>query len=520
MLPRSRPTPDPATRPSRVGPAGRLGTWMGSAIRMAEVRLRIPIVLVAATLVASRWDAIRNHWDRLIHPMVGVNTFRLPVSSDTEYFCPMDPGVVSNGPGRCGVCNMALVRRRRGDAVMLPEGVLARMQFTPYRIQLAGIQTAPVGYRPLRREATASGRVARQEKSAAATVEIPMRLAPWIAEGQEVEVSCPDLAGLAPFAGRIRSLARVSSQGIDHAHVTVAIDNPPPALLAGMIAELRFHADVATLDPFLALPREPPRRGPREPGVIYVCHDHPETIAVEAGRCPIDGKNRMSRALGDLERVRWWCPMHPDVQAGEPGRTCQQCGGMRLQPRVVYFAPPGQVLAVPQSAVVDTGARKVVFVESMPGMFDGVEVEVGPRCGDFYPIVRGIEPGQAVAVSGAFLLDAETRLNPTLAAAYFGAARRDRDAGAAQTAEPPAAVRQPKDAASPFTGLGRSDRALAERQKTCPVTGKPLGSMGTPKRVEVSGQVVFLCCKGCEAALRSDPQRYMAKLPDAGRGRP
>ena len=65
------------------------------------------------------------------------------VSADTEYFCPMDPGVVSDWPGRCGICNMALVRRKRGEAVALPDGVVARMQLSPYRIQLAGIQTAP-----------------------------------------------------------------------------------------------------------------------------------------------------------------------------------------------------------------------------------------------------------------------------------------------------------------------------------------------------------------------------------------
>jgi len=55
----------------------------------------------------------------------------------------------------------------------------------------------------------------------------------------------------------------------------------------------------------------------------------------------------------------------------------------------------------------------------MPGTFDGVEVVLGPRCGDWYPVVKGLEAGQRVAVSGAFLLDAETRLNPSLASSYF-----------------------------------------------------------------------------------------------------
>ena len=69
----------------------------------------------------------------------------------------MDPGVLSDWPGRCGVCNMALVRRKKGEAAMLPDGVVARMQLSPYRVQLAGIRTAAAEFRPLAREWSTSG---------------------------------------------------------------------------------------------------------------------------------------------------------------------------------------------------------------------------------------------------------------------------------------------------------------------------------------------------------------------------
>ena len=118
--------------------------------------------------------------------------------------------------------------------------------------------------------------------------------------------------------------------------------------------------------------------------------------------------------------------MHPTATADQPGSVCSACGGMVLKPQVIAYSPAGQVLAVPRSAVVDAGKRQVVFVESMPGMFDGVEAVLGPRCGDYYPVVRGLSAGQRVAFAGAFLLDAETRLNPGLASAYFGAGRGER----------------------------------------------------------------------------------------------
>ena len=53
---------------------------------------------------------------------------------------------------------------------------------------------------------------------------------------------------------------------------------------------------------------------------------------------------------------------------------------------------------------------------------------------------------------------------------------------------------------------------MARRHKICPVTGEPLGSMGKPSKLSVQGQTVFICCPGCEEALRQHPQKYLTKL--------
>src|SRR5262249_60772903 len=45
--------------------------------------------------------------------------------------------------------------------------------------------------------------------------------------------------------------------------------------------------------------------------------------------------------------------------------------------------------------------------------------------------------------------------------------------------------------------LSPEDRALAEAQKTCPVTDQPLGSMGVPIKLMLKDQPVFVCCGGC-----------------------
>lgn len=49
-------------------------------------------------------------------------------------------------------------------------------------------------------------------------------------------------------------------------------------------------------------------------------------------------------------------------------------------------------------------------------------------------------------------------------------------------------------------------------QRTCPVTGEPLGSMGPAIPVAVGTDTVYVCCKGCVTKVQRDPSRYLAKV--------
>jgi RND family efflux transporter MFP subunit len=154
--------------------------------------------------------------------------------------------------------------------------------------------------------------------------------------------------------------------------------------------------------------------------VVYVCPAHPESTSDKPGVCPKDQKKLQFRILSDTSRTTetWACAIHPDKSAGGPLK-CPDCGAaMKHLERV-------ELLAVPLSAVIDTGLRKVVFLERSHGSFDAVEIEVGPRAGEYYPVVKGLAAGDRVVTQGAFLLDAETRLNPAAGAAYFGAAAKE-----------------------------------------------------------------------------------------------
>jgi hypothetical protein len=292
-------------------------------MRGLEVRLRFGLGLALLAGLMAGWPRLQAGWERMA---VAWQPHRHSpaVSGDTEFFCPMDPGVISAWPAICPICNMDLITRKKADAVLLPEGVLARMQISPYRVQLAGIRTIPI-------EAAT-----KSENEAAATQ-----------------------------------------------------------------------------------------------------------------------------------------------------------------------------LIVPDTAVVEHGDDRIVYVETMPGMFDAVRVELGEHIAQGYLVLTGLKAGQRVVAAGAFLVDAESRLNPNLAAQYFGA-----NSQTAANSPPPLPQKTATRSTAP---LSAADQAMVDQQRICPVTEAALGSMGQPVAITVQGRKVFLCCRGCEGRLKADPEKFMAKIKPPSR---
>jgi len=126
-----------------------------------------------------------------------------------------------------------------------------------------------------------------------------------------------------------------------------------------------------------------------------------KTKAAESGKPLMDAGSSERYVIG------YACEMHPDELSDRPGlcRTCN-CGMAMKKWRAE------RMLSVPETAVIDTGVRKVVYVESMPGVYDAYAVTLGPRVGAYYPVLDGLVLGQKIVTRGSFLIDAEARLNP------------------------------------------------------------------------------------------------------------
>ncbi len=114
-------------------------------------------------LVITQWDLLAAHYDKWTRP---ANADAGP-DGDVEWFCPMHPAVVRDNPrDKCPICFMPLSKRKKGEQheEALPAGVVNRVQLSPYRVVLAGVQTSKVEYQPLSKEIKAIGYVEFNER--------------------------------------------------------------------------------------------------------------------------------------------------------------------------------------------------------------------------------------------------------------------------------------------------------------------------------------------------------------------
>jgi Cu(I)/Ag(I) efflux system membrane fusion protein len=94
--------------------------------------------------------------------------------------------------------------------------------------------------------------------------------------------------------------------------------------------------------------------------------------------------------------------------------------GYKLKPEMYVNAeikiPGGAQLSIPEEAVLDSGIRKIVFVDKGNGHFEAKEVKLGAKMDGYYQLQSGLKEGEKIAASSAFLLDSESRLSEAMGA--------------------------------------------------------------------------------------------------------
>jgi len=192
----------------------------------------------------------------------------------------------------------------------------------------------------------------------------------WLRYGQDVALTVEALPG-ETFPGRISFIEPVIDPHRRTAKVRVTVDNADGRLKPGMFARAVVQARVGAYG--LALDRS------------------------------LAGK--------------WISPMHPEIVKDEAG-ICDVCG-IDLVPAeslglvAADGAAEGLPLVVPVSSVLVTGKRAVAYVE-VPGSerptFEGREILLGPRAGDFYLVREGLAENERVVSRGAFRIDSAMQI--------------------------------------------------------------------------------------------------------------
>jgi membrane fusion protein, copper/silver efflux system len=76
----------------------------------------------------------------------------------------------------------------------------------------------------------------------------------------------------------------------------------------------------------------------------------------------------------------------------------------------------GRKLAIPDEAVLDSGIRKIVFIDKGEGRYAPAEVKLGSKFDGYYEVFAGLSPGERIIASASFLLDSESRLKEAMGA--------------------------------------------------------------------------------------------------------
>ena len=365
------------------------------------------------------------------------------------YVCPMHPWIKSDHPDKCTICGMSLVARTAADAGAMPAGTIALSQS---QITTIGVATTTVARLPLVRTLRVSGRVDDNDTlHKVLTARVPGR----------IEKLSINYTGQAVTKGE--QLATIYS---------------PEMLAAQRIYVERLKAGNAYSRADLAAPRENLLMLGLTADDLADLEKNREPSATVVIRAPADGTVVVKSAyegqyvsagdrlveIGDFTSMWFLFDVYetdmPLLQIGQlvdvttdviPGETITEpisfidpnfneatrstkarvvLNGVHFQVddqhlymshRVVatgrVHLPAPVVIAIPKSAILDSGSGPVAYVELGGGGYERRKLVLGRRGDDLVEVIMGIAVGDKVVTRAALLLDAQAQFESPVVAA-------------------------------------------------------------------------------------------------------
>lgn len=383
-----------------------------------------------------------------------------------SWHCPMHPTYTSDRPGDCPICGMKLVPTHgapgagaAADPAPSPVPGLAAVEVSASGIRLSGVRTAIAARERLSRSTRTVGLVLADERRVR---HVHTKISGWVEAlavtftGQLVEKGQPILSIYSPellasqeeYLSARRAAARFASSSIPEvqrgaedlvaaARRRLELFDVPQSLLSTLEETGQAQRTVTLLAPASGFvsSKQVLEGMAVEPGSELFTLTDLSRVWVEA-----EFYENEARLLRLGQRAAVELPYDPgEARRGEvtfisptlspESRTLKvrlelANGDGELKPGMFVDVTADLETAfgitIPEDAVIDTGLRRVVFVEVAPGTFEPREVQVGLRGAGRAVISAGLADGERVATRANFLLDSESKLRAALNAATAG----------------------------------------------------------------------------------------------------
>lgn len=326
--------------------------------------------------------------------------------SDAECKCGGHSFAIKGHKIDCSICGKPLKKLTQEEADSM-KSVVSRVKIKDEQARLAGVKTEPVQRRHLHKEIRTAGKVAYDPQLAIAQEEFVSSLKALnkVNEGEISEIKERTASLLESSKRRLRLLGMSESQ----------------------IMELEKTREIQTS---LILPE-------KKMWIYADAYEYEMSWVRSGEKVKISTSSLPGEEfLGVISSVN---PVINPKTRAVTFRAEVDNPGLKLKPEMyvdviimsMYAGPSGEhmVLSIPTDAVLNTGVRKIVWVDTGNGEYEGRIVELGPEAavdtGDrsvrFYPVLKGLSEGEQVVTKANFLIDSQSQITGTAASSYSGA---------------------------------------------------------------------------------------------------